>query len=228
MIANSSFKQELLLREYGRNVQNIVKYILSIEDRAQRSRSSQLLVNLMAKLNPTIRDIQDMQQKLWNHLFVMSDGKLDVDCPYPLSAMEYLNDKPARMIIPRDIPRYKHYGKNVEYLIGRAIEVQDPEERDAAIVSLGKLMKTLYRTYNKDSITDEIILNNIRELSGGKLDLDPARIESNTLFEVNMKAAYQNNNPANNQNNQNNLNRKKTNQDNNNNKQQQQRKKQQP
>ncbi len=229
MIANSSFKQELLLREYGRNVQNIVKYILSIEDRAQRSRSAQLLVNLMAKLNPTIRDIQDMQQKLWNHLFVMSDGKLDVDCPYPLSAMEYLNDKPARMIIPRDIPRYKHYGKNVEYLIGRATEIKEPEERDAAIVSLGKLMKALYRTYNKDSITDEIILNHIRELSGGQLDLDRARVEPNTLFEISAKALYQMNNPANNQNNQN---RNKNGQDNknnnnNNNKQQQQRKKQQ-
>ncbi len=201
MIANSSFKQELLLREYGRNVQNIVKYILSIEDRAQRSRSAQSLVYLMAKLNPTIRDIQDMQQKLWNHLFVMSDGKLDVDCPYPLSAMEYLNDKPSRMGIPHDVPRYKHYGKNVEYLIGKAIEVNDKDERDAAIISLGKLMKTLYRTYNKDSITDEIILNNIRELSGGKLDMDLARIEANGLFDVSAKAAYQNNNSSSNSNN---------------------------
>jgi hypothetical protein len=227
MIANSSFKQELLLREYGRNVQNIVKYILSIEDRAQRSRSAQLLVNLMAKLNPTIRDIQDMQQKLWNHLFVMSDGKLDVDCPYPLSAMEYLNEKPARMIIPRDVPRYKHYGKNVEYLIGRAIEIKDPEERDAAIISLGKLMKTLYRTYNKDSITDEIILNHIRELSGGQLDLEQSRVEPNTLFEVSAKA-YQNNTQNSNQNNQNNRNKNgHDNKNNNNNKQQQQRKKQQ-
>ena len=217
MIANSSFKQELLLREYGRNVQNIVKYILSIEDRAQRSRSAQLLVNLMAKLNPSLRDIQDMHQKLWNHLFVMSDGKLDVDCPYPLSAMEYLNDKPARMPIPRDIPKHKHYGKNVEHLIGRAIEVTDPAERDAAIISLGKLMKTLYRTYNKDAITDEVILNNIRELSGGKLDMDLATIEANSLFEVSAKAAHQNQNNAsfgNNNNSNNNNNRKKP-QDNN-------------
>lgn len=219
MIANSSFKQELLLREYGRNVQNIVSYILSIEDRAQRSRSAQLLVNLMAKLNPTIRDIQDMQQKLWNHLFVMSDGKLDVDCPYPLSAMEYLNEKPSRMDIPHDTPRYKHYGKNVEHLIGKAIELTDTEGREAAIISLGKLMKTLYRTYNKDSITDEIILNNIRELSGGKLDIDLAKVEANGLFDVSTKVAYQSNNPS-----SNNMNRKKTNQDN---KQQQQRKKQQ-
>ncbi|QMU27496.1 DUF4290 domain-containing protein [Adhaeribacter radiodurans] len=218
MIANSSFKQELLLREYGRNVQNIVSYILSIEDRAQRSRSAQLLVNLMAKLNPSIRDIQDMQQKLWNHLFVMSDGKLDVDCPYPLSAMEYLNDKPSHMEIPRDIPKYKHYGKNVEHLINKAIEIKDKDEQDAAIISLGKLMKTLYRTYNKDSITDEIILNNIRELSGGKLNMDLARIEANNLFEVSAKAAHQNSSSNNNNNN----NRKKM-QDN----KQQQRKKQQ-
>ncbi|MDQ4142113.1 MAG: DUF4290 domain-containing protein [Bacteroidota bacterium] len=213
MIANSSFKQELLLREYGRNVQNIVSYILSIEDRAQRSRSAQLLVNLMAKLNPSIRDIQDMQQKLWNHLFVMSDGKLDVDCPYPLSAMEYLNEKPSRMEVPRDIPKYKHYGKNVEHLINKAIEVNDKDEREAAIISLGKLMKTLYRTYNKDAITDEVILNNIRELSGGKLNMDLAKIEANNLFEVSAKASSSNNNSSNNSNNNNNNNNRKKMQD---------------
>jgi hypothetical protein len=183
MVSSSSFKQELLLREYGRNVQNIVSYILTIEDRDQRTRMSQLLVNLMAKLNPSVREVQDAQQKLWNHLYVMSDGKLDVDSPYPLSAMEYLNEKPQKVHYPRDQPTYKHYGRNVELLIERATQIEDPQEREGAIIALGKLMKMLYRTYNKESITDDIILNNIRELSKGKLDMDLAYIEKNNLFE---------------------------------------------
>lgn len=183
MVSSSSFKQELLLREYGRNVQNIVSYILTIEDRGQRTRMSQLLVNLMSKLNPSVREVQDAQQKLWNHLFVMSDGKLDVDSPFPLSAMEYLNEKPQKVHYPVDQPKYKHYGRNVELLIERATQIEDKQEQDGAIVALGKLMKMLYRTYNKESITDEIILNNLRELSGGKLDMDLATIERLNLFE---------------------------------------------
>lgn len=187
MEASTTFKQDLLLREYGRNVQDLVNYITRVEDRAERTRLSQLLINLMAKLNPQLRDTQDYQQKLWNHLYVMSGSTLDVDAPYKLSAMEYLNDKPQKIEYPLDTPRYKHYGKNVELLIEKATELEDEQERDAAIVSLGKLMKTLYRSYNKDSITDIVILDDIRQLSKGKLDMDLAYIERNNLFESNVK-----------------------------------------
>lgn len=219
MVAHSSFKQELLLREYGINVQNIVKYILTVPDKADRTRLAHLLVNLMAKLNPSMREIQDSQQKFWNHLYVMSDAKLDVDSPYPLSAMEYLNEKPQRMELPTQVPTYKHYGKNVEHLIQRAIQLDNGPEKENALISIGKLMKTLYRTYNRDNITDEIILNNLRELSKGKLDMDLAYVEANNLFESNIKSSS--GNYTNQQNNQQNNQRKKQNQN-----QNQQRKKQ--
>jgi hypothetical protein len=183
MEASTTFKQELLLREYGRNVQDLVNYILTIQDRSERTRLSYLLINLMAKLNPQLRDTQDYQQKLWNHLFVMSGSQLDVDAPYPLSPMEYLNDKPQPMEYPLDTPNFKHYGKNVELLIKRATELEDEKEREAAIISIGKLMKTLYRSYNKDSITDDVILSDIQQISKGKLNMDLGYIESNNLFE---------------------------------------------
>ncbi|NEM97379.1 DUF4290 domain-containing protein [Pontibacter burrus] len=199
MEASTSFKQELLLREYGRNVQDLVNHILTIQDRAERTRLSQLLINLMAKLNPQLRDTQDYQQKLWNHLFVMSGSQLDVDAPYPLSAMEYLNDKPQRMTYPLETPKYKHYGQNVELLIKRATELEDEKEREAAIISIGKLMKTLYRSYNKDSITDDVILNDIRQLSKGKLNMDLAYIESNNLFESNVGGSNRQDNQQRNQ-----------------------------
>ena len=192
MEASTTFKQDLLLREYGRNVQDLVNYITKVEDRAERTRLSQLLINLMAKLNPQLRDTQDYQQKLWNHLYVMSGSTLDVDAPYTLSAMEYLNDKPQKIEYPLDTPNYKHYGKNVELLVERATELEDEQEREAAIISIGKLMKTLYRAYNKDSITDGVILDDIRQLSNGKLDMDLAYIERNNLFESNVKPQQDN------------------------------------
>lgn len=187
MEASTTFKQELLLREYGRNVQDLVNYITKVEDRNERTRLSQLLINLMSKLNPQLRDTQDYQQKLWNHLYVMSGSTLDVDAPYKLSAMEYLNDKPQKMEYPLDTPNFKHYGKNVELLVQRATELQDPKERDAAIISIGKLMKTLYKSYNKENITDDVILGDIRSISKGQLDMDLQYIESNNLFESNPK-----------------------------------------
>lgn len=211
MEASTTFKQDLLLREYGRNVQDLVNHILSIEDRAERTRLSHLLVNLMSKLNPQLRDIQDSQQKLWNHLYVMSGSQLDVDAPFPLSAMEYLNDKPQRMQYQLSTPVYKHYGKNVELLIQRAIELEDEQEREGAIISIGKLMKTLYKSYNKENITDDIILNDIRQMSKGKLNMDLSYIESNNLFESNGKPQSQDNsNRSQQQNRSNDRNRKNT------------------
>ncbi|MFC6999238.1 DUF4290 domain-containing protein [Rufibacter roseus] len=189
MVASSTFKQELLLREYGRNVQNIVQYILTVEDRNKRTQLAQLLVNLMGRLNPNVKDVQDAQQTLWNHLYVMSDNQLDVDTPFQLSAMEYLNDKPQTVEYPSQNPKYKHYGTNLERLIDKAKGITDPQEREAAIISIGKLMKVLYRTYNKDSVTDNVILENIRDLSKGELDLDAALLEKGNLFESAVKTS---------------------------------------
>src|SRR5688500_10700982 len=165
------------------NVHNLVKYILTLEDRGHRTRAAQLLVNLMARLNPSIGSVQDAQQKLWNHLFVMSDGKLDVDAPFELSAMEYLNDKPQIVEIPTKVPKFKHYGKNVEALVQKVIAIENEDERKAAIVSLGKLMKALYKAYNKDTVSDEVILSEMRILSQGKLNIELSG-ETSTLFDV--------------------------------------------
>ncbi|GAA4296040.1 DUF4290 domain-containing protein [Nibribacter koreensis] len=189
MVASSTFKQELLLREYGRNVQNIVQYILTVEDRTKRTQLAQLLVNLMGRLNPNVKDIQDAQQTLWNHLYVMADGKLDVDAPFTLSAMDYLNDKPQRVEYPKNTPKYMHYGSNLESLIEKATQIQDPVEKEAAIISVGKLMKVLYRTYNKDSVSDQVILENLRDLSKGQLDLDASLLEKGGLFDSTIKTS---------------------------------------
>jgi hypothetical protein len=199
MVASSTFKQELLLREYGRNVQNIVQYILTVEDRTKRTQLAQLLVNLMGRLNPNVKDIQDAQQTLWNHLYVMADGKLDVDAPFTLSAMDYLNDKPQRVDYPKNTPKYMHYGSNLESLIEKATQVQDPVEKEAAIISVGKLMKVLYRTYNKDSVSDQVILENLRDLSKGQLDLDASLLEKGGLFDSNVKTSQGPSNTSSNQ-----------------------------
>jgi len=143
-----------------------------------------MLVGLMARLNPSIGSVQDAQQKLWNHLFVMSDGQLDVDAPFELSAMEYLNDKPQRVEIPTKVPKFKHYGKNVEALIQKVSDIENEDERRAGIIALGKLMKALYKAYNKDTVSDEVILSEMKILSQGKLSIELQGGETSTLFDV--------------------------------------------
>lgn len=113
----------------------------------------------------------------------MSDGKLDVDAPFELSAMEYLNDKPQIVEIPTKVPKFKHYGKNVEALVQKVIDIENEDERRAAIISLGKLMKALYKAYNKDTVSDEVILSEMRILSQGKLNIELTG-ETSTLFDV--------------------------------------------
>ena len=130
---------------------------------------------------------------------MLSEGKLDVDAPFPLSQMEYLNEKPQKVAYNQRQSKFKHYGQNVEKLIKKASDIEDQEEREAAAISVGKLMKTLYRSYNKDNVTDAIILENMRELSNGKLSLDLEKVMEKNLFDVNNRPQQQNNNHQQNQ-----------------------------
>ncbi|WMJ74534.1 DUF4290 domain-containing protein [Cytophagaceae bacterium ABcell3] len=180
-----SEEEGIILKEYGRNVQKIVKYILSIEDREKRSRFARTLVELMKQINPTMRDAQDTYQKIWDHLYVISGFKLDVDSPYPMPEVSILSRKPMKVEYNTHNLRFRHYGRNVELLIQKAIDTDDPEEKEAAISFVGKLMKRFYSAWNKESIDDEIIIEHLRILSNNKLDIDVEKVKSENLFDSN-------------------------------------------
>ena len=176
-------KNRLTRREYGRNVQNLVKYIMTLESKEERTKKAETLIDLMKLLNPSIREYPEYNQKLWDELFIMSDFKLDVDCPYPIPDEMVLTKKPNRMTSNAKGVRYKHYGKNIELLVEKATTLEDPEEREAATIHVGKLMKTFFSTWNKDTINDGVIMKNITDLSKGKLTLDMEKVKEQNLFE---------------------------------------------
>lgn len=173
----------ITLKEYGRNVQKIIDYILTIQDREKRTRYAHTLIELMRQLNPNMRDSQDYNQKLWDHLYIMSDFRLDVDSEYSMPEKDMLGRKPKRLKYNNNEVRFKHYGRNVELLIEKAVQLEDEEEREAAIIFVGKLMKSFYSSWNKENIEDEVIWQQMKDMSGGRLNMDLEKIRSGSLFD---------------------------------------------
>jgi len=174
-------EEDLILREYGRNVQKLVKYITSLDDKAKRTEYAHALIGLMRQLNPSVKEhASDSPQRIWDHLFVMSDFKLDVDGPYPMPDPELIYSKPQKMHYNTKELKYKHYGRNIELLIEKAVNMETEEEKENAVLYVGKLMKTFYASFNKDnSMDDELIVTQLYNLSEGRIDMRQQLKEAN-------------------------------------------------
>lgn len=159
----------LHMPEYGRNVQNMIEYTCNIEDRDERNRLAVAIVNLMGSMNPHLRDVTDFKHKLWDHLFIISDFKLDVDSPYPKPAAETFKLKPERIPYPKTNIRWRHYGKSIENLVKKILEMEAGPAREQMEKNTANFMKYLYVNYNKDSVTDEVIFENLKVFSNGQI-----------------------------------------------------------
>src|SRR5476651_2168352 len=206
----NSTRNKLILSEYGRNVQNMVKYIVALPTKEERNRYAQVVIDLMGFLNPHLRDVADFKHKLWDHLHIISDFQIDVDSPYPIPSPEAIHLKPEPLRYPHQRIRYKHYGKTIELMIEKAKSIDEPARRQHMAQGIANFMKMAYVQWNKDSVTDESILADLRELSKGELKLE----DNINLNRVEYRSAPANN-PRNN-NPRNNNNGGRTNQNNNN------------
>lgn len=165
-------RKHLVLPEYGRNIQKMVDIIMDTKDRDERNRLAQALIGVMGNLNPHLRDIHDFKHKLWDHLAIMSEFKLDIDYPYDIPVPETFQEKPRKVAIPQSPIRYKHYGKVIEQMIGYACNMEDNDERRALISVIGNHMKKSYLTWNREAVDDQVIINDFLVLSKGRLKLD--------------------------------------------------------
>jgi hypothetical protein len=171
MFYNTS-REQMLIREYGRHVQRIIAHAIEIEDREYRNKFANEIIELMGQLNPHLRNVEDFKHKLWDHLFIMSDFKLDVDSPYPKKTREEILRRPERLPYPKSKIRFKHYGKHVEQLVQKAKATEDPEKRDGFAHTIGNYMKLVYQNWNKENANDDVIKDDLRLLSDGELSLD--------------------------------------------------------
>jgi len=191
----------ILLKEYGRNVQNLIGYIKTLESKEDRSKYIETLIGLMKQILPGSKDVQENPQKFWDDMFIISDFDLDIDSPYPMPAREILDRKPERLKYHNYKVKYKHYGHNLELLVNEAIKMEDKENQQNAIIYIGKLMKTFHMTWNNESIDDEVILKIIAELSGNKLilEVEPEVVKENRLLDALYKEKPKSKQPRRNQ-----------------------------
>lgn len=179
----SLHKHELLQREYGQSTYQLVQGLREVEDKAERTRRATQIVQLIFRLQPTLRDQPDAQQRVWNHLYEMADEDLDIDAPFELQGLSQLNQHPKPVPYPKLSPKLKAYGRSVELMVEKALALEDPTEREQATITIGRTMKFLYRSHNKENAKDVTILKHLKDLSGGQLTLDPTQVEAQGLFE---------------------------------------------
>ena len=165
-------REKLIIAEYGRNIQKMIQHAQTIEDKEERSKIAKQIVGVMAMLNPGPRDVTDFRHKLWDHLFLISDFKLDVDSPFPKPEEDPVHIKPKRFPYPISSIRNRHYGKNVEMAIEQVSAMPEGAQRQQAIKDLANFMKLCYLTWNTDTVNDEQIFRDLRKMSGGKVEVD--------------------------------------------------------
>lgn len=142
------------LPEYGRSIQNMVDHALTIENRAERQRCANTIINIMGGMFPHLRDVPDFKHKLWDHLAIMSDFKLDIDYPFEVIRKDKLDNKPEPVPYPNTKIRYRHYGRTLEILIQKACEFPEGDEKRNLVALICNHMKKDYMTWNKDTVDD--------------------------------------------------------------------------
>jgi hypothetical protein len=179
-------RDNLIQKEYGRNIQKLVKHVKSIEDRDERTSNAYALVELMKQINPAMKESPEYNQKVWDDLFIISEFDLDVDSPYKMPEKEAIGKRPKHIGYNNYNIKIKHYGRNIEILINKARELEGAE-REEAIIFVGRLMKSFQYIWNKETVDDALILKNIEELSNGELSLPIERIREENLFDSSRK-----------------------------------------
>ena len=164
-------RRPLLIPEYGRHIQEMVDSLLEIEDRDERTRQAKAVIAVMGNLNPLLRDTADFTHKLWDHLFIMSDFRLDVDSPYPLPTREDLKVKPEKLAYSQGNISHKHYGKNIAKII-KSIGLENISTAGETLRSAILYMRNKSAEYNQDYPNNEEILNDLMILSEGAIILD--------------------------------------------------------
>ena len=162
-------REKLRMPEYGRHVQEMVEYVASLPTKEKRNEQIQSVIQVMGTLNPQLRDINDFKHKLWDHVQVISDFNIDIDSPYATPTRESLSTPPAPIPLQKTPVKAAHYGRNIQNMIEVIAQREDDEVKTCMIKTLASYMKQQYLIWNKDSVSEETIFNDIYKLSDGRI-----------------------------------------------------------
>lgn len=159
----------LVMREYGRHIQHMIEHVLTIEDPDRRQANAYAVIELMGFLNPHLKNVEDFRHKLWDHLFLISDFKLQVKSPYPIPTRETLKGKPKPLPYPKRHPKFSHLGKNLELVINKALKEEDNAKRLGFANAVAYYMKLAYNNWHKEQVHDDAIQSELTGLTDGQL-----------------------------------------------------------
>src|SRR6185436_18963966 len=165
----NTIRNQLVMREYGRHIQKMIEHLLSIEDPDRRQANSQAVIELMGFLNPHLKNVEDFRHKLWDHLFLISNFKLDVKSPYPIPTKETLKGKPKPLHYPKRYPKFSHLGKNLEVIINKALKEDNPDKRLGFANAVAYYMKLAYNNWHKEIVHDDAIQSELTNITDGQL-----------------------------------------------------------
>ncbi|MFI3318387.1 MAG: DUF4290 domain-containing protein [Rikenellaceae bacterium] len=187
MNKNYNYKrQKLILPEYGRHIQEMVDSLATIEDRSERNRQARAVIAVMGNLNPLLRDTANIAHKLWDHLFIMSDFKLDVDSPYPLPTREALKVTPRKLDYNQRTFGFKHYGRYAVQMIRSLKGEAGSVALSQTVENIARFMRSKSFEYNQEHPNNETIIKDIKHISNNEIELDEAAIN-------NIRSDYRNN-----------------------------------
>src|SRR5258708_22796630 len=163
-------RNHLIMREYGRHIQRMIEYLLTIEDPAVREKNAAVVIELMGFLNPHLKNVEDFRHKLWDHLFLISDFKLDVSSPYPIPTAETLKPKTDPLPYPKRYPKHAHLGKNLELIIDKALQEENPEKKNGFANAIAYYMKLAYNNWHNETVHDDAIQQELSTPTNGQLE----------------------------------------------------------
>ena len=164
-------REKIVISEYGRNIQVMIRHLMDIEDRKQRTEAAYFIVNVMAQMNPQVKESNDYMHKLWDHLHIIADYKLDVDGPYPVPTPEMQKKKPEHVGYQKNNIRYGHYGQYIYDVVKKVKEMEDGPKKQAILINIANQMKRDYLNWNRDTVNDLLILDDLYKISGEEIAL---------------------------------------------------------
>ncbi|PLX06764.1 MAG: DUF4290 domain-containing protein [Marinilabiliales bacterium] len=176
-------RKQLQLPEYGRTIQKMVDYCCTLEDKEERTKAANAVIAIMGNMNPHLRDVPDFKHKLWDHLAIMSNFKLDIEWPYPMPDIQLIQEKPEKLDYSDGNIRFRHYGKFIQQIIKKINDYDDPKEKQALLEIMANHMKRSYMVWKKEPIPDEIVFRELAMLTNGELEI-PEDLRLNDFKEV--------------------------------------------
>lgn len=169
--------KKLIISEYGRSFQDMVEHAVGIEDSAKRLKMADALISVMEILNPGVKEQADYKQKLWDHLYIISDFKLNVAGPFPEPEKNKIHQKPEKIEYPSQPIKFRFYGRNLQFMVNKASAIENPELQAEFLNLLASFMTNSSRNWNNENLSNQQLAEHLEVISQKKLKVNPEELE---------------------------------------------------